>query len=60
LINGNFFAAIGKEVLMIVAFKTIAARYIKFRALNNTEDDNNIGYAEIDVISNTHVDNEKR
>ncbi|MBN2103422.1 alpha-L-fucosidase [bacterium] len=28
------------------------ARYIKFRALSNTENNNNIGYAEVDVITN--------
>jgi alpha-L-fucosidase len=28
------------------------ARYIKLRALRNTEGDNNIGYAEVDVITN--------
>jgi alpha-L-fucosidase len=28
------------------------ARYIKLRALRNTENNNNIGYAEVDVITN--------
>lgn len=28
------------------------ARYIKFRALSNTENNNNVGYAEVDVITN--------
>ncbi|MBL7966046.1 MAG: alpha-L-fucosidase [Prolixibacteraceae bacterium] len=29
----------------------VTARYIKFQALKNTENNNNIGYAEIDVIT---------
>jgi len=33
-------------------FEPVAARYIKFQALKNTENNNNIGYAEIDVITN--------
>ena len=32
-------------------FEPVAARYIKFQALKNTENNNNIGYAEIDVIT---------
>lgn len=32
-------------------FEPLAARYIKFQALKNTENNNNIGYAEIDVIT---------
>ncbi len=32
-------------------FEPVVARYIKFQALKNTENNNNIGYAEIDVIS---------
>ncbi len=33
-------------------FESVPARYIKFRALKNTENNNRIGYAEIDVITN--------
>jgi alpha-L-fucosidase len=33
-------------------FEPEKARYIKLRALKNTENNNNIGYAEIDVITN--------
>ena len=32
-------------------FEPVAARYLKFQALKNTENNNNIGYAEIDVIT---------
>ena len=32
-------------------FDAAPARYIKFRALKNTENNNRIGYAEIDVIT---------
>jgi alpha-L-fucosidase len=32
-------------------FEVVPARYIKFQALKNTENNNNIGYAEIDVIT---------
>ncbi len=34
------------------SFETVPARFIKFRALENTKNNNNIGYAEIDVITN--------
>ncbi len=33
-------------------FETEKARYIKLRALKNTENNDNIGYAEVDVITN--------
>jgi alpha-L-fucosidase len=32
-------------------FEAAPARYIKLRALKNTENNNRIGYAEIDVIT---------
>jgi alpha-L-fucosidase len=32
-------------------FDAVGARFIKLRALKNTENNNNIGYAEVDVIS---------
>jgi alpha-L-fucosidase len=32
-------------------FEPVTARYIKFQALKNTENNNRIGYAEIDVIT---------
>ena len=32
-------------------FKPVKARYIKLRALKNTENNNNLGYAEVDVIT---------
>lgn len=33
-------------------FATEKARYTKLRALKNTEDKDNTGYAEVDVITN--------
>lgn len=33
-------------------FAPVSARYIKLRALKNTEGNNNIGYAEVNVITN--------
>jgi alpha-L-fucosidase len=33
-------------------FEPVKARYIKLRALSNTEGNNNLGYAEVDVITN--------
>lgn len=33
------------------SFKTVYARYIKLRALKNTQNDNAVGYAEVDVIT---------
>lgn len=32
-------------------FEPVKARYIKLRALKNTENNNNLGYAEVDVIT---------
>jgi len=32
-------------------FSTSKARYVKLVALKNTENNNNIGYAEVDVIT---------
>ena len=33
-------------------FETVEARYINLRALKNTENNDNLGYAEVDVITN--------
>ncbi len=33
-------------------FKEEKARYVLFRAIKNTENNHNIGYAEIDLITN--------
>lgn len=37
--------------MQIKRFATLQARYIKFRALKNTEGNDNIGYAEVDIIT---------
>jgi alpha-L-fucosidase len=36
----------------IKTFETDNVRYFKFQALSNTENDNDIGYAEMNVITN--------
>ena len=33
------------------SFQTVKARYIKFRALKNTQDDDAVGYADVDIIT---------
>ena len=53
LVDQGEFANIKNNPLwQTIMFKTEKARYIKFRALGNTEGNNNIGYAEVDVVTN--------
>ncbi|MBN2008004.1 alpha-L-fucosidase [candidate division KSB1 bacterium] len=53
LVSQGEFANIKNNPLwQSVTFAPSNARYIKFRALANTEGNNNIGYAEVDVITN--------
>jgi alpha-L-fucosidase len=33
-------------------FSPVQARYIKLRALRNTDNNNEIGYAEVDILTN--------
>jgi len=53
LADGGEFSNIKNNPLwQIKKFAPEKARYIKLRALKNTEDNDNIGYAEVDVITN--------
>ena len=50
--QGEFSNIKNNPVWQIKKFTTEKARYIKLRALSNTEGNDNIGYAEISVITN--------
>jgi len=50
--DGEFSNIKNNPVWQIKNFDAVPARYIKLRALKNTENNNRIGYAEIDVITN--------
>jgi alpha-L-fucosidase len=53
LVNQGEFSNIKNNPLwQIKKFAPEKARYFKLRALSNTEGNNNIGYAEVDVITN--------
>jgi alpha-L-fucosidase len=53
LVNQGEFSNIKNNPLwQIKRFAPEKARYFKLRALSNTEGNNNIGYAEVDVITN--------
>jgi alpha-L-fucosidase len=53
LVNEGEFSNIKNNPLwQIKKFVPVKARYIKLKALKNTEDNDNIGYAEVDVITN--------
>jgi alpha-L-fucosidase len=49
--EGEFANIKNNPLLQTKQFETVTARYIKFQALKNTENNNRIGYAEIDVIT---------
>lgn len=49
--QGEFANIKNNPLWQTITFKTEKARYIKFRALGNTEGNNNIGYAEVDVVT---------
>ena len=52
LVNEGEFSNIKNNPLwQTKLFTPVSARYVKFRALKNTEDNDNIGYAEADVIT---------
>jgi alpha-L-fucosidase len=51
IIEGEFSNIKNNPLWQIKNFATVKARYIKLRALKNTEDNDNIGYAEVDVIT---------
>ena len=50
--EGEFSNIRNNPLWQIKKFKKVNARYIKLTALKNTEGNNNIGYAEVDVIIN--------
>ena len=49
--EGEFSNIKNNPLLQIKNFTPVKARYFKLRALKNTEGNNNIGYAEVDVIT---------
>jgi alpha-L-fucosidase len=50
--QGEFSNIKNNPLWQIKKFTTEKVRYIKLRALKNTEDNDNIGYAEVNVITN--------
>lgn len=50
--QGEFSNIKNNPLWQLKTFKAKNARYIKLRALNNTEGNDNVGYAEVDVITN--------
>jgi len=50
--QGEFSNIKNNPLWQIKKFESEKARYIKLAALNNTEGNDNIGYAEVDVITN--------
>jgi alpha-L-fucosidase len=48
--SGEFSNIKNNPVWQIKRFDAVNARYVKLRALGNTENDSNIGYAEFDLI----------
>ena len=50
--SGEFSNIKNNPLWQVKEFNSEKARFIKFRALANTEGNNNIGYAEIEVITN--------
>lgn len=50
--EGEFSNIKNNPLWQIKKFAAAKARYIKLRALKNTENNDNIGYAEVDVIAN--------
>jgi alpha-L-fucosidase len=50
--QGEFSNIKNNPLLQIKNFSPVKARYIKLTALGNTEGSNNIGYAEVDVLTN--------
>ena len=50
--QGEFSNIKNNPLWQSIKFVPVNVRYIKFRALANTEGNNNIGYAEVDIITN--------
>ncbi|MDR7132006.1 alpha-L-fucosidase [Algoriphagus sp. 4150] len=49
--QGEFSNIKNNPLKQVRSFKAVKARYIKLEALKNTNDNNTVGYAEIDVIT---------
>jgi alpha-L-fucosidase len=49
--EGEFPNIKNNPLMQIKNFAAVKARYIKLRALKNTEGNDNTGYAEVDVIT---------
>ena len=49
--KGEFSNIKNNPVRQNKSFQTVKARYIKFRALKNTQDDDAVGYADVDIIT---------
>jgi alpha-L-fucosidase len=50
--KGEFSNIKNNRVWQIKKFPLTTGRYIKLRALRNTDGNNDVGYAEVDVITN--------
>ncbi|MBN1998396.1 alpha-L-fucosidase [candidate division KSB1 bacterium] len=50
--SGEFPNIKNNPLWQVKKFADVKARFIKLRALGNTESNNNIGYAEVDVLTN--------
>ncbi len=50
--KGEFSNISNNPVWQVKNFSTVHARYVKLRAINNTQNNDDAGYAEIDVITN--------
>ena len=50
--EGEFSNIKNNPLWQIKKFATTSIRYFKLRALKNTENNDNIGYAEVDIITN--------
>ncbi len=50
--EGEFSNIKNNPLWQVKKFETEKVRFLKFRALSNTEYNNNIGYAEVDILTN--------
>jgi len=50
--QGEFSNIKNNPLWQVKRFASEKARYIRFKALKNTEGNDNIGYAEVDIITN--------
>jgi alpha-L-fucosidase len=50
--TGEFANIKNNPLWQVKPFKPAKARYVRLRAIRNTQDDNAVGYAELDLITN--------